>query len=149
LFFNPKDIEKFKSISQLRLANVTDVAGLNFTKLGIELANNEALLADAEKVKKLSRESDSILTRYILTAYLNDADNLVDLLANYGWVSENRQILWLFLTWQQANMYPDKRWKQQVRKDGILALWQAKGFPAHCKPIGEDDFVCVQPNELQ
>ena len=147
LFFNPKDIEKFKSVSQLRLANVTDVAGLDATKIGIELANNENLLADVEKVKVLARESDSNLTRYILTAYLNDAENLVELLVNYAWSHENRQNLWLFLTWQQANIYDDIRWKQQVRKDGVLALWQAKGFPAHCQPIGDDDFECVQPGE--
>lgn len=146
LFFNPKDIEKFKTISQLRLTNVTDASGLEVTKLAIELANNKTLLANVEKVKVLSRESDSIPTRYLLTAYLNDADNLVDLLVNYGWASENRRILWLFITWQQANMYPAKRWKQQVRKDGVLALWQAKGFPSHCKPVGDDDFDCVPPS---
>ena len=146
LFFNPKDIEKFKSVSQLRLTNVTDANGLDFTKTGIELADNENLLVDAEKVKVMAHESDSIFTRYILTAYLNDADNLVELLANYGWTAENRNDLGLFLTWQQANIYDDKRWKQQVRKDGLLALWQAKGFPSHCQAVGDDDFECVQPD---
>ena len=32
--------------------------------------------------------------------------------------------------------------KQQMRKYGYLKLWQAKGFPAMCRPVGTDDFEC-------
>jgi len=146
LFFNPKDIERFKAISKLRHANVSATADSGWVSVrGLELANNEALLSDKEKVKALARESDGLGTRYLLTAYLSDSDTLIELLVG-SWESENRRVINLFLTWQQANIYDDKRWKQQVKKDGVLALWQAKGFPTHCKPIGDDDFECVQPN---
>jgi hypothetical protein len=30
-----------------------------------------------------------------------------------------------------------------VRESGILAYWQARGFPPQCKPVGKDDFECV------
>jgi TolB-like protein/Tfp pilus assembly protein PilF len=146
LFFNPKDIERFKTISQLRLANVSATADSGWVSVrGLELANNEVLLSDKEKVKALARESDGLGTRYLLTAFLSDSDSLIELLAG-SWESETRRAINLFLTWQQANIYDKKRWKEQVKKDGVLALWQAKGFPTHCKPLGEDDFECVQPN---
>jgi TolB-like protein/tetratricopeptide (TPR) repeat protein len=32
--------------------------------------------------------------------------------------------------------------KQQMRKYGYLKFWQAKGFPAMCRPVGTDDFEC-------
>jgi len=38
-------------------------------------------------------------------------------------------------------------WKAQIRKDGILKLWQSRGFPSQCRPLSDgnikDDFECV------
>ncbi len=36
----------------------------------------------------------------------------------------------------------DPRWKAQVRKSGVLNLWQTRGFPSWCRPVGSDDFEC-------
>ncbi|MCO4812922.1 MAG: tetratricopeptide repeat protein [Gammaproteobacteria bacterium] len=33
--------------------------------------------------------------------------------------------------------------KVAMRESGILAYWQARGFPPQCKPVGDDDFECV------
>ncbi|MEO1035607.1 MAG: hypothetical protein AAFX44_08610 [Pseudomonadota bacterium] len=37
----------------------------------------------------------------------------------------------------------DERWKAQVKKVGLLALWRERGFPAQCQPVGDDDFTCT------
>ena len=34
------------------------------------------------------------------------------------------------------------RWREQVRSDGLLELWQTYGFPPQCRPVGDDDFDC-------
>jgi hypothetical protein len=36
--------------------------------------------------------------------------------------------------------------KAAMRKSGVLAFWQARGFPPQCKPVGDDDFVCTEIN---
>lgn len=42
-----------------------------------------------------------------------------------------------------ASIYQHPKWKAQVRKQGVLALWKSRGFPAWCKPVGKDDFACT------
>jgi adenylate cyclase len=37
------------------------------------------------------------------------------------------------------------QFKSVVRKLGIFEYWQARGFPPHCKPVGDDDFECGRP----
>ena len=32
--------------------------------------------------------------------------------------------------------------KHQIRENGVLAYWQAHGFPPRCRAVGEDDFEC-------
>jgi hypothetical protein len=32
-----------------------------------------------------------------------------------------------------------------IREMGIYEYWQARGFPPHCKPVGDDDFECGRP----
>jgi len=39
-------------------------------------------------------------------------------------------------------VYDQPRFKEQVRKDNILAYWQHAGFPPQCRAVGEDDFIC-------
>ena len=41
-----------------------------------------------------------------------------------------------------ASIYQHPKWKAQVRKQGVLALWKSRGFPDWCKPVGNDDFEC-------
>jgi len=38
------------------------------------------------------------------------------------------------------------RWKEQVRRDGLLGLWRERGYPAWCRPLGDDDFECALPH---
>jgi hypothetical protein len=35
-----------------------------------------------------------------------------------------------------------ERFKNYVRKAGLVDYWRAKGWPDHCRPVGADDFVC-------
>jgi adenylate cyclase len=37
------------------------------------------------------------------------------------------------------------QFKLLIRKLGIYDYWQARGFPSHCKPVGDDDFECGRP----
>jgi TolB-like protein len=36
--------------------------------------------------------------------------------------------------------------KAVMRESGVLAYWQARGFPPQCRPVGEDDFECTFPD---
>ena len=36
--------------------------------------------------------------------------------------------------------------KTVMRESGVLAYWQARGFPPQCRPVGEDDFECTLPD---
>jgi TolB-like protein len=33
-----------------------------------------------------------------------------------------------------------------IRESGVLAYWQARGFPPQCRPVGKDDFACTLPD---
>lgn len=35
--------------------------------------------------------------------------------------------------------------KAAVRALGVFKYWQARGFPPHCKAVGDDDFECGRP----
>ena len=35
-------------------------------------------------------------------------------------------------------------YKTVVHESGVFDYWQARGFPPQCKPVGDDDFECVQ-----
>jgi hypothetical protein len=38
------------------------------------------------------------------------------------------------------------QFKSVVRQLGIYEYWQARGYPPHCKPVGDDDFECGRPD---
>ncbi len=38
-----------------------------------------------------------------------------------------------------------EQFEQHIRSQGILEYWQAHGFPAFCRPVGADGFVCGEP----
>jgi TolB-like protein/Flp pilus assembly protein TadD len=37
------------------------------------------------------------------------------------------------------------QFKTIIRQNGVFEYWQARGFPPHCKPVGDDDFECGRP----
>ena len=37
------------------------------------------------------------------------------------------------------------RFKELIRVSGVFDYWQKRGFPAHCQPVGDDDFECGRP----
>jgi adenylate cyclase len=37
------------------------------------------------------------------------------------------------------------QFKAVIREMGVFKYWQARGFPPHCKPVGDDDFECGRP----
>ena len=45
----------------------------------------------------------------------------------------------------EHELWQHPRWKAQLRKDGVLDLWRARGFPPQCKPVAKDDFECTSP----
>jgi len=72
---------------------------------------------------------------------LGDTDTMMDTLAA-GWQNETRQNPDIFNEWVPPALFTYPRWKDQVRKSGILDLWRTRGFPAHCRPLEGDDFEC-------
>ncbi|MEN0653229.1 MULTISPECIES: tetratricopeptide repeat protein [Hyphobacterium] len=46
--------------------------------------------------------------------------------------------------WQtfSGEVFADPRWKDWVRRGGLVDLWRARGFPPQCRPVGADDFRC-------
>ena len=37
------------------------------------------------------------------------------------------------------------QFKSVIRQLGIFKYWKSRGFPPHCKPVGDDDFECGRP----
>ena len=72
---------------------------------------------------------------------LGDTDTMMDIVAT-GWQNETRQNPDIFNEVVPPVLFTYPRWKDQVRKSGILDLWQMRGFPAHCRPLEGDDFEC-------
>ncbi len=144
LYNTPDDIEKIIPLTKRAIKNGAFAADslANFQSQ-IDLIENKALLNDKKALQKMMRETEERGLKYLLAFYLKDGEALVELLENNSWNRPYRSSTRLF---QQRSIsldiYNNKRWKQQVRKDGVLALWQSRGFPAHCQPIGDDDFQC-------
>ena len=61
---------------------------------------------------------------------------------NRQWALDNQYERRLFPSVGQF-VYDDSRWKNQIRRHGILDLWKARGFPEQCREIGDDDFECT------
>ena len=61
------------------------------------------------------------------------------------WDAEYQTEPLLFLL-RPPSIYQHPKWKAEVRKQGVLALWKSRGFPDWCKPVGADDFVCDSGN---
>jgi hypothetical protein len=54
--------------------------------------------------------------------------------------------LYSFLVWHpdSGDFLNSDVFKSVVRESGVLAYWQAQGYPPHCKPVGDDDFECTR-----
>ena len=37
------------------------------------------------------------------------------------------------------------QFKSIIHELGIFKYWQARGYPPHCKPVGDDNFECGRP----
>jgi TolB-like protein/Flp pilus assembly protein TadD len=73
--------------------------------------------------------------------YQRDDEYLIDVLDDL-WEAEYRPGMRLFTDLDPTLVYDHPRWKEQVRRDGILDLWRTRGFPPQCRPLGADDFEC-------
>ena len=54
-------------------------------------------------------------------------------------LSANRMYMWLP---QAADFRRSGYFKKMIRESRILEYWQERGFPEHCRAIGDDDFEC-------
>jgi len=62
----------------------------------------------------------------------------------YDKLTDRRMFNTYEMIWTQdaAEFRQTEYFQTLVRESGILALWQERGFPAHCQPVGKDDFRC-------
>ena len=76
-----------------------------------------------------------------VATYLRDDDLLISVL-EAQWEADYRPITGVVTGLDISLIYDHPRWKEQVRRDGILDLWRTRGFPQQCRPLGADDFEC-------
>jgi tetratricopeptide (TPR) repeat protein len=66
----------------------------------------------------------------------------------YGELEQSdRRSSWILWHPDAAEFRATPQFNRLVRKMGILDYWLERGFPSHCRPLGDDDFECNQ--ELQ
>jgi TolB-like protein/Tfp pilus assembly protein PilF len=76
-----------------------------------------------------------------VATHLRDDDYLISTLESI-WDADYRPITRVLVDLDMSLIYGHPRWKEQVRRDGILGLWRTRGFPPQCRPLGADDFEC-------
>ena len=119
---------------------------VNFTGV-LKLLDNKTLLADKTALREHALQSDNkVLIRFI-SKHTADAELLINKVFLPMWSDNYDYGPDLFPFPSMEGFYQNKHFKEQVKKDGVLALWQSRGFPAHCKPVGEDDFECDLPTQ--
>ena len=77
---------------------------------------------------------------------LGDREDWIAMRVEY-WTAVYRPYPLLFNSWNAGDFRNHPRWKEQMRNDGVLDLWRARGFPSHCRPVlsedgSDDDFEC-------
>ena len=142
LYNNPSDIEKIIPLIRQALKHgaYTDETRALPPEL-LEFIANKPLLSDKKAVQKRMKNTNGFRRKYFLINYLKDSDALVELLEKNSWTEPDRTDINIFHR-GFSDLYSNKGWKKQVKKDGVLALWQSRGFPENCKAIGDDDFEC-------
>lgn len=145
VFFKPENIERFLKTEQRRLSQGFE-NGLGdeiITVLQSKNAKNKA------EIIRIRDEMDEELNKWLLSVYLEDTDQIMKLNELF-WSQEQRTTLDHYPAGTiLPGMYENLRWKEQLRKDGVLALWRSNGFPAHCRAVGENDFKCDEPIRVQ
>ena len=76
-----------------------------------------------------------------IATYLRDDEFLIAALEGL-WEADYRPVTRVLVDLNLSLIYDHPRWKEQVRRDGILNLWRTRGFPPQCRPLGADDFEC-------
>jgi adenylate cyclase len=140
-YFTLETSEQLQAAEALRSAQGFDKDDVSQV---ITLLQNNGALGDKAAVLRLTEQTDNEVIKGLLSLYLRDTDRFIELQEN-NWSQKPRFMLGHYPFNFISGLYSNARWKEQVRKDGVLALWQANGFPAHCKPIGKDDFECDEP----
>lgn len=93
---------------------------------------------DAALRASMAATSDRM--RNLIAQVLGDTDLLIAQLTPV-WEDDYKYEPTLML-FRDKNLFRHPRWKEQVRRDGVLDLWRSRSFPPQCKPIGKDDFEC-------
>lgn len=88
----------------------------------------------------LLQEDIPDLIKFPIAKRLNDPDYAIMRHEEYLNSAYQHEVIVLFGV--SAEQRQDPRWKTQVEKSGILNLWQTRGFPFWCRPLGTDDFEC-------
>ncbi len=97
-----------------------------------------ALRNDQQAMRAFIEDAD----RPFAMRFLDDIGPFMTLLSERTWQQESRRWLGIFGNGRRTDSYTNALWQAQVRKDGILDLWQSRGFPQHCRAVGDDDFEC-------
>jgi TolB-like protein/Tfp pilus assembly protein PilF len=110
------------------------------------ILNDEDLLADKKALRELAMQSQNRMLIEVISQFTADVELIVNKYFASLWSGNYNYGPDVFTFPSIDGFYKNKLFKEQVKKDGLLALWQARGFPAHCRPIGDDDFECKHLN---
>jgi TolB-like protein/tetratricopeptide (TPR) repeat protein len=100
--------------------------------------------AGDEQAKRALIESvDDYYVRFLLASNVGDKKTAIEALDLYWKHAVEQGNTYSVLNVSNIEfVYDQPRFKEQVRKNNILAYWQKAGFPPQCKPVGTDDFRC-------
>jgi adenylate cyclase len=148
-YFTPETSKQFQAVEARGAAQKIEYDGWGIFQASTLMQNNRAL-ENRAAVQRLREQTDSEMIKWFLSGYLRDTDTIIELQEDFWSQKPRLSLNHYFHTFRiTAGLFSNARWKEQVRKDGVLALWQANGFPDHCKPMGKDDFECADPKRPQ
>ena len=98
---------------------------------------------DEQAKRALIESGDNYYVRFLLASNFGDKRAAIEALELF-WkhAVEQGNTYSIFLVSKLEYVYDQPRFKEQVRKDNILAYWQHAGFPPYCHAVGQDDFEC-------
>lgn len=98
---------------------------------------------DEQARSALIESGDNYYVRFLLASNVGDKRAAIEALDLF-WkhAVEQGNTYSIFLMPKLETVYDQPRFKEQVRKDNILAYWQHVGFPPYCHAVGQDDFEC-------
>jgi TolB-like protein len=87
-----------------------------------------------------SAEDKLGIAAMVLNAQLGDIEYMLELLTE----AKNHDATWYVMLWypNTARVREHPAFKQFAREHGLLELWQARGWPDLCRPLGDEDFEC-------